>query len=125
MFGRDRMRSDEDFAHKIGSLYDDILRRWKESAGKAHLLRYEDLVLRPEETLASTMKYLELDSDVVTIEQMLQSATEKATELQHRHKTSTSLQGSVGRWRRDLDHALQSVCQDTFGVALREFGYES
>jgi hypothetical protein len=125
MFGRDRMKSDEDFAFEIGGLYEDILRRWKENAGKAHLLRYEDLVLCPEETLTSTMKYLDLDSDSDTIEQMLQTATERAAELQHQHKTSTSLQKSVGRWQRDLDPTLQSVCQNRFGTALRELGYES
>jgi hypothetical protein len=124
MFGRERAESDESFAHQIGSLYNDILRTWKESAGKAYLLRYEDLVLCPEETLTSTMNYLELDSDPATIRRMLQTSMEKATDLQHQHKTSTSLKMSIGRWRRDLDPSLQAVCQDVFGDALNEFGYK-
>jgi len=122
-FGRERVNSDEDFVHHIGLLYRDLLRMWKASEGKVYLLRYEDLVLRPQEALTSIMKYLEVDYDSATIRLMLQTAMEKATELQHQHKTSTSLKASIGRWQRDLDPLLQALCQDVFGDVLEGFGY--
>ena len=41
-----------------------------------------------------------------------------------RHRTTDSVEASVGRWRRDLEPSLQELCADAFGETLYEFGYE-
>jgi hypothetical protein len=123
MFGRKKFDSDVDFALHVARLYKNVFRTWKANKDKVHLLRYEDLVLRPEETLASTTTYLGLESGPATIRKTLQRADAKAAELQHQHKTSSNPSKSIGRWRRDLDPALQTACWQSSGDVLEELGY--
>jgi hypothetical protein len=39
-----------------------------------------------------------------------------------KHRTSHSVEGSLGRWRRELDPAMQQACRREF-AAFEEFGY--
>jgi hypothetical protein len=124
MFGRERVTNDQDFVHQIGTLFRDLLQNWHMRSDKAYLLRYEDLISHPEETLASVLEYLELDFEPTTVQRTLRTAMTKTTELQHQHQTSADLNASIGRWRRDLGTALQAVCQEAFGDVLAGFGYD-
>jgi hypothetical protein len=38
--------------------------------------------------------------------------------------TSETPEGSIGRWRRDLEPELAEACEEAFGGALEAFGYE-
>jgi hypothetical protein len=54
---------------------------------------------------------------------MLEQLEEDIPELRE-HPTSDSAQGSIGRWRADLDPELAEACERAFGPALELFGYE-
>jgi hypothetical protein len=123
LFGYDEASDDNRFAHQLGAHYRNLLNNWQERSNEAYLLRYEDLILNPEETLAAFLDYLELDSRVPTVQHVLQTATEIATEYLSWHQTSASQRKSIERWRRDLSPSLQAVCQQAFGDVLKEFGY--
>jgi Sulfotransferase family len=122
-FGRERVNSDKEYLQqlRLQALY--ALRSWKRYSGRAHLLRYEDLVLRPNETLSALLEYLDLDSAPSKVEGMIQRSSDETLDMQE-HRTIPDPQQSIGRWRRDLDPSLQDVCQEAFGDILREFGYE-
>jgi len=123
MFGREQARDDHDFVHQVGSSVRGLLQNWQDRSDKAYLLRYEDLIQRSEETLESVLYYLDLDSDSLTVRQMLEQATETSPEAQLQHKTSGEPITSIGRWRRDLDPSMQAACQEAFADVLEEFGY--
>ena len=122
-FGRERVSSDKEYIQqlRLQALY--ALRSWKRQSTQTHLLRYEDLITKPVETLSALLEYLALSTTSSTIEGMLRRASQEIPGMQE-HRTSPDPQQSIGRWRRDLDPPLQAVCQEAFGDILEEFGYE-
>lgn len=122
-FGRDRAGSDEEFIlREMGRSAAALVRSWEERSGSAHLVRYEDMVLRPEETAESVLRYLGLESSPETIEAMLGSLAARTGETEA-HRTSAAPEASIGRWRQDLSPALQEVCAQAFHPALEALGY--
>jgi hypothetical protein len=95
---------------------------WHSRQEVGHLLRYEDLVQRPEETLSSLLTYLELDSSPEAVSALLADAPKETAALEH-HKTSATVNGSIGRWRSERDAPFRRVCEEAFVEALEEFGY--
>jgi Sulfotransferase family len=95
---------------------------WRERSDWAHLVKYEDLVLRPHETLRSVLRYLDLDATEDELERMLAAGTENS-EWQAIHRTTATATDSVGRWRTDLSPELIETCESEFGEALETFGY--
>jgi hypothetical protein len=122
-FGRDRVSTDEDYILKLRADAEMLLRAWKRREKDSYLLRYEDIILRQDETLRSVLSYLELPSDADTIRRMIEGAQARTPEFQTYHRTSPDSKQSVGRWRRDLDPQLQILCRESFNDILSEFGY--
>jgi hypothetical protein len=123
-FGRERVSSDEEFVRQLGADSQKILRSWKKRRGEAHLMRYEDLILSPTETLTAALAYLELPPTPSTVQSMMQQAAKGSEELAY-HRTMVDGAASIGRWQRDLSPALRTLCQDVLGELLDEFGYGS
>ncbi|MDJ0557167.1 MAG: sulfotransferase [Microcoleaceae cyanobacterium MO_207.B10] len=122
-FGRQRFKSDREYIQKgVKSAAFHILKLWQERKQQAHLVRYEDLILAPEETLSSIFEYLHLDNSNSTISKILEIASQDTKQLK-RHRTSATPQESVGRWRHDLEPSLQALCTEVCQEALQEFGY--
>jgi hypothetical protein len=118
--GRSLAVSDEDYV--ISQVRNSVLRlvrNWERRAERSHLVRYEDLVSSPRDTLRDALSYLELEADDVTIDAMLSSVDDHAW-----HRTAESPDHSVGRWRRDLAPELVTVCEEALGFAYEMFGYE-
>ncbi len=86
-----------------------------------HVLRYEDLVKEPVATLSAMLSYAGLSHDTALIDAMLDCAAQGHGD----HATSASVAASLGRWRRELDPALQAYCTAALGEALAAFGYET
>jgi Sulfotransferase family len=121
-FDRERFNSDKEYVQHLRHSSLDLLQSWQSRAAYAHLLRYEDLVLRPIETLQALLEYLALDSTSRTVEGMIQRASADTSELQE-HKSSSDPKASIDRWKRELDTSMQAVCREAFGDILNEFGY--
>jgi hypothetical protein len=123
-FGREHVANDEEYIYRMRSSALRLLESWRRRSDKAYLLRYEDLIWQPVETLSALLEYLELDAAPSTVEGMIQKASEEVPGLPQQHRTSPDADRSIGRWRSDLDPSLKAVCQQAFSDVLEDFGYE-
>lgn len=122
-FGRRPEDGDADYLRRFRVWVIDVCAAWRRRADHAHLLRYEDLVRDPVETVRRALEYLDLEATPSLVRRMVDVAGQD-TATWSRHRTSPDALASIGRWRRDLPPATQELCQELFADALREFGYE-
>ena len=122
-FGRGRVDSDEEFLRTFWRAARALHRHWQHRQAHAHLVRYEDLIDKRDETLGALLQYLGLDADPALMATMRERATGESPHLRL-HKTSGSTRSSLGRWRTDLDPALQPVADELFHDLLVAFGYD-
>jgi hypothetical protein len=132
-FGRPEHSSDEEYVRgEMQRMVADLQRSWQARSDRAHLVRYEDLVLEPSETLTSMLDYLELDSSPGTVNEVLARGSEEVLTLPGfsyeaseiaAHRTLSDPKATVGRWRSEGDGSLPALAEEVFGEALREFGY--
>jgi hypothetical protein len=123
-FDRPPGESDADYVSRLGQrVTKRLLGSWKQRSDRAHLVRYEDLVRQPQETIERILEYLELDRDSEIVETMRRNLWER-TDQTEQHRTTAAPEASIGRWRQDLSPELQRACEQSFGEALDEFGYE-
>jgi hypothetical protein len=126
-FGREQGDTDHDYMRILEFSARDLYTGWQERKDWAHVVRYEDLVLRPRETLTSLLDYVGLDASPSVVDLLLAATSEgelgnDSYEVRL-HQTSPDAPSSVGRWRRDLDEPLKARCQQLFGDLLEAFGY--
>src|SRR5262249_12375908 len=81
------------------------------------VVRYEDLVESPQETIARISEYLGL-------ERVIPLDTSGEAEMFAVHGTSRDPRSSVGRWRQELSDEERSSLTATFRPFLDAFGYE-
>ncbi len=117
-------RTEEESILALKNSATQLLRSWKRRHGSAMLLRYEDLIERPEPTLGQMFEHLGVRSDSETVSRTLDAAKAARPDLQRGHQTSEGPSESIGRWRRDLSPSLQVACTDAYRDLLLEFGYE-
>jgi hypothetical protein len=99
-----------------------VLESWRRREDRTHLVRYEDLMMRPQETLAGVADYLRLGDDDETVNRMIESAGRRLPGMDE-HRTSADAASSIGRWRRDLEPRLAEACERAVGPALEAWGY--
>jgi hypothetical protein len=132
-FRRPEGASDEDYIRgELRQMTQDLRASWQARADRAHLVRYEDLVLKPAETLTAILEYLELDASPETVSEVLETGSEQilrlpgasfeAVEIQT-HRTVQDPRASIGRWQRESDGDFRTLSEEVFGEALAEFGY--
>jgi hypothetical protein len=122
-FGREHVRTDEEFVLKIRQAAEQLRDAWRELEGEALLVRYEDLIHSAPRTVQRILEYLGVRADDGAADAMLQDVSETRKAAERLHVTSPSVQTSIGRWRRDLDPRMQEICSDAFRDLLPEFGY--
>jgi hypothetical protein len=122
-FGRAAADSDRDYIfHRAAMARPWILEPWRERAGRAHLVRYEELILEPERVLTGILDYLELESSPSIVQGMLARANESQDRRgKERHMTSGDATGSIGRWKTDMAPELVDACQEAFGEFFTAF----
>ena len=123
-WGRDKVDTDEEWFCYLRTEARGLLNDWRERSGRAHLVRYEDLIGDPAATLAAVFSYLGLDGGAGTVRQALEDARRTSPNAQALHQTSTSVEASTGRWKRDLAPEHKALCAEAFDDILLEFGYE-
>jgi hypothetical protein len=105
---------------------------WRTRADRAHLVRYEDMVLRPAQTLAAMLEYLELDNSPQLVDRLLSKGAEDLPELPGAttdpylveiHRTIPDPKDTIGRWRQEGDDSSEDFYWSAIGEALKEFGY--
>ena len=122
-FGRARAGTDREYVEQLGSWAESLARAWGRRRDRAHVVRYEDLILDPEPALAAALDHVGIDSGAGAIQGMLDELREELPELSE-HRTTASPNSSVGRWRDDLSPELIAACDEAFGPVLELFGYE-
>lgn len=123
-FGRERVETDLQFLGELRAAADNLLNLHRRRGDAAFLLRYEDLILDPHETLPELFDFLGVASEEETVASVLERASSE-TEAMVGHRTAGDPRQSVGRWQRDLDPELQRECVDVLDEVLVEFGYEA
>jgi hypothetical protein len=123
-FGREKVETDLEFLTELRAAGENLLRLHRQRGDAAFLLRYEDLILQPEETLFELFDFLGVASSDETIQAVLERASSETAAMAG-HRTSGDPRRSVGRWRRDLDPELQRECVEVLDDVLVEFGYEA
>jgi hypothetical protein len=121
-FNRDQVDSEEQYIYRLGREAQQLLSSWRTRSGRACLVRYEDLISQPADTLRRILAYLEIECGSSMVGEILRRAMVDTPEMQA-HRTSGSAQKSIARWRSDLDEASKQLCEQVFGEALEEFGY--
>jgi hypothetical protein len=121
-FGEEGARDELDYVRRLEVWATNLLESWRHRADRAHLVRYEDLVLEPAATLEGLLAYVGVATDEETIERMLDVLGEDLPELEDHH-TAPDAKASIGRFRRDLPPDLARACEQSFGEALEAFGY--
>jgi hypothetical protein len=123
-FGRERVNSNEEWIEILHRSYSRIIEGWRSRKNEVCLVRYEDLILHPQETLRRILAYLNVNDDAVVVNQMIKTASKDSPEMKQ-HRTSGRPSQSIGRWRKDMDPDTQAVFHSVFGNLLQEIGYDS
>jgi hypothetical protein len=89
----------------------------REEAGRVLFIRYEDLILDRERTLARLAEYLEIEPFSLPAEAHEQAGFKV-------HGTSSSPEASIGRWKTDLPTELHAWYDANRPALLSEFGYQ-
>jgi hypothetical protein len=110
--------------HMVRSSALALLRSLRSRTPDVYLLRYEDLILSPRDTVAALLDYLHLDRGDSAIDDMLARLTKKLPKWEA-HRTTTNASASVGRWEHDLDAESREHCNEALGPMLEAFGYET
>ena len=110
----------EEFEGRIGA----VAASWERRRDRAHLLRYEDLMLDPVPTLTGLLAYLGLPTEQDAVRAML-AATGRQLPGMAEHRTTPDAESSIGRFRRDLAPELLAECERRVGDAIVAFGYRA
>jgi hypothetical protein len=121
---RDQTDDDVEWISQLRGSAERLLQAWQTRRDRAHLVRYEDLIADPAQTLTGICSYLGVDSSPEAVDECLMSAEKTGPEAQKAHSTSESVDASVGRWKRDMPPEHIAACVDAFDDVLAEFGYE-
>ena len=105
----------------VAPLMQHLVAGWRARGAQAHLVRYEDLALQPQETLAGLFGFLEIDASEAVVADSLRSGADERSFTGH--GTSATLEQSVGRWEREGDESFRAMLNAELHDALVEFGY--
>jgi sulfotransferase family protein len=121
-FGRADVDSDAEYVETtVANSARRLARRLRERGGEAHLVRYEDLIREPAETLGAMMRYLRLEAGEEAVAAVLERAEAQSLD---EHRTTSKVSESIERWKRDLPPDLAQVCAEVLDPVLVDFGYE-
>ena len=121
-FRRDRFDDDAQYVVKqIKESVAAMARAWEARHDSAHLIRYEDLVLDPENTIASLLRYLGLNAG--THADAMAAALSARDPESEWHRTTPDPRASIGRWRDDLSEEARRACEQVLAPELQAFGY--
>jgi hypothetical protein len=99
-----------------------VLESWRRRRERTHLVRYEDLMMRPQETLAAVAEYVGLGTGDDAVDPMIESAGRRLPGMEQ-HRTTADAESSIGRWRRDLAPEMVEACEQAVGTAMAAWGY--
>jgi hypothetical protein len=121
-FGREEVGSDDEYIDTVRRSGEVLHAHMTEEGRETHLLRYEDLIREPVETLEPLLEFVGLDPAGAPA--MVERAAVSTGGMDH-HMTAPSADASIGRWAKDLDPALAERCDAILSPVVADFGYET
>jgi hypothetical protein len=113
-FERKRFKSYQQFVYEFcKDSVGGLLQRWQERSPHVHLVKYEDLILSPGETLSGILEYLGLDNSQETLDVILSQKSQEQSKQEP----------PVGDWQYEMPVSLQILSSEVCQAALQEFGY--
>jgi len=121
-FGRENVRGDEEYMGYLRpsalQLLETVSKESRESG--AYLLRYEEFVREPRESLWKALTFLGLDRSDEVLDQMLAPAP---AEVVAYHCTSADAGASVGRWRSEFTESMRAAFREHLEDVSLQLGY--
>jgi hypothetical protein len=114
----------ETFTFRLVEEYRQLVSMWAERRASALLLRYEDLIAEPEDSLRRVAEYAGIDASPAVIARMADTSR-LDDDTTRAHRTTGSAAQSIGRYRQDMDEDLRALCLEIGGDLLSPFGYPS
>jgi hypothetical protein len=109
------------------------VRSWVDAADlRVHVIRFEDMKLRPEETFAAAVRFLGWEFDPARVQRAIAfsrfeelAAQERARGFAEKMPRAKSFfrRGEVGSWREALTPAQAARVIGAHGEVMRRFGY--
>jgi Sulfotransferase family len=121
-FGRHETETAADYVVRLRNSAASVVRAWRHRRSRAQLVRYEDLVHEPIDTLRDAFKYLGVECGTSFVTDLVRRAVSRSREWTD-HQTSATPASSIGRYSRDLPKDLRATCTEAFGEFLEEFEY--
>jgi hypothetical protein len=123
-FGHDaEMSKAEYLVERVRNDAEELIERWRRRADTALLIRYEDLIVEPEPTMARLFEFLGVAADPAAVSRVLEQANQP-NELLDTHRTVSDPMRTIGRWRRDLPADLAAECNQLLAPLLEAVGYD-
>ena len=119
-FGREAAESDDDYIDTVRRSGEALLSHMRSDGRETHLLRYEDLIREPVETLEPLFEFVGLDPGAAPA--IVERASVSTRGMDH-HMTAPSALASIGRWRSDLEPQLADRCDAILSPIAADFGY--
>jgi Sulfotransferase family len=117
-------KSEEEFLLSVRRRALDLALHCRSRAGAVRIVRYEELVRKPLETLTALFEWLTLDARHSVASAMLATASLETPQMRA-HRTSRDSEDSIGRWERDLPPPLRDRVAEVVADVLPELGYEA
>jgi hypothetical protein len=121
LWGRGKATTDQEWVEFLRKRAIAMLDRWR---ARSRLVRYEDLIADPNATLAGIFSWLSLDASDATLAAVMDDATRVVPRAQEAHRTSDTIERSIGRWQRELSDELRQLFSTRLDDILVQFGYE-
>ena len=101
----------EVFQGRIGA----VAESWERRRDRAHLVRYEDLMLEPARDAHRRCSNTSSSTPARTSWREMLASAERSLPGMSEHRTTPDAQASIGRFARDLDPALVEECERRLG----------
>ncbi len=123
-FGREFFDDDESYLIEsfIPSVH-QLHEHWKSCEDHALLVRYEDLITKPEETLQNVFTSLNIDASSTCVDAVLSKARSINCQSQLKHQTNASIQASIGSYKQKLTMEQIHCIEQQLKQVLLDFGY--
>lgn len=121
-FGYERNATQESFVHDTLRAFKVYWEYTKIYPNKIMVVRYEDLLRDPHETILRIFSHGSIDTSDSVVNRVLQVAQTDNTELRQ-HRTTEDGK-SIGRWKKDLDMNIAKLYVNLVGDIMNELGYE-
>ncbi len=121
-FGLNSSPTDLQAVKQIKNQAKRLLDYSQQRVDQACVIRYENLVLKPDETFLAILEYLELEANTKIVKEMLKKSATDTQELKN-HRTSKNPKKSIGRWQQDLNEPMKKLCEEYLTEELQAFDY--